>query len=107
EGRQPVGWQAGRLLSTAKMRETKAPLGGEMSGHMFCADEFCGYDDALYAAGRLLRLLAEEKRTLSSRVDELPQSRYVSTPELRLDCTDERQFAIVEEVRTPFDARYG
>ena len=84
------------------MRETKAPLGGEMSGHMFFADEFPGYDDALYAAGRLLRILAAEKRPLSAMVDELPQSKYVSTPELRLDCTDERKFAIVEAVRNHF-----
>jgi phosphomannomutase/phosphoglucomutase len=106
KGGVPVMWKAGHSLIKAKMRETKAPLGGEMSGHMFFADEFYGYDDALYAAGRLVRLLAEEKRTLSARVDELPQSRYVSTPELRLDCTDERKFAIVEEVRKHFAARY-
>jgi len=106
KGGQPVMWKAGHSLIKAKMRETKAPLGGEMSGHMFFADEFHGYDDALYAAGRLLRLVAEDKRPLSARVDELPQSRYVSTPELRLDCTDERKFAIVEEVRKHFAARY-
>ena len=106
KGGQPVMWKAGHSLIKAKMRETRAPLGGEMSGHMFFADEFYGYDDALYAAGRLLRLVAEEKRPLSARVDELPQSRYVSTPELRLDCTDERKFAIVEEVRKHFAARY-
>jgi phosphomannomutase/phosphoglucomutase len=106
KGGQPVMWKAGHSLIKAKMRETKAPLGGEMSGHMFFADEFYGYDDALYAAGRLLRLLAEEKRTLSARVDELPQSRYVSTPELRLDCTDERKFAIVDAVRKHFAALY-
>ncbi len=106
KGGVPVMWKAGHSLIKAKMRETKAPLGGEMSGHMFFADEFPGYDDALYAAGRLLRLLASEKRTLSARVDELPQSRYVSTPELRLDCTDERKFAIVDAVRKHFAARY-
>jgi phosphomannomutase/phosphoglucomutase len=88
------------------MRETKAPLGGEMSGHMFFADEFPGYDDALYAAGRLLRLLAAESRPLSAMVDELPQSKYVSTPELRLDCTDERKFAIVDAVREHFAAHH-
>ncbi len=106
KGGQPVMWKAGHSLIKAKMRETKAPLGGEMSGHMFFADEFYGYDDALYAAGRLLRILASGKKALSARVDELPQSRYVSTPELRLDCTDERKFAIVESVRKHFASRY-
>ncbi len=106
KGGEPVMWKAGHSLIKAKMRETKAPLGGEMSGHMFFADEFPGYDDALYAAGRLLRILASGKTTLSARVDELPQSRYVSTPEIRLDCTDERKFAIVDAVREHFAARY-
>ncbi len=106
KGGKPVMWKAGHSLIKAKMRETRAPLGGEMSGHMFFADEFYGYDDALYAAGRLLRILASGTRTLSSRVDELPQSRYVSTPELRLDCTDERKFAIVDAVRKHFASRY-
>jgi phosphomannomutase/phosphoglucomutase len=106
KGGKPVMWKAGHSLIKAKMRETKAPLGGEMSGHMFFADEFPGYDDALYAAGRLLRILAAESRPLSAMVDELPQSRYVSTPELRLDCTDERKFAIVDAVREHFAARH-
>jgi phosphomannomutase/phosphoglucomutase len=106
KGGEPVMWKAGHSLIKAKMRETKAPLGGEMSGHMFFADEFYGYDDALYAAARLLRILAGGPATLSARVDELPQSRYVSTPELRLDCTDERKFAIVDAVREHFAARY-
>jgi len=106
KGGEPVMWKAGHSLIKAKMRETKAPLGGEMSGHMFFADEFYGYDDALYAAGRLLRVLAAGRRTLSARVDELPQSKYVSTPELRLDCTDERKFAIVDAVREHFASKY-
>ncbi|HZI89989.1 MAG TPA: phosphomannomutase/phosphoglucomutase [Candidatus Polarisedimenticolia bacterium] len=106
KGGKPIMWKAGHSLIKAKMRETKAPLGGEMSGHMFFADEFPGYDDALYAAGRLLRLLAAQKRPLSELVDELPQSKYVSTPELRLDCTDERKFAIVDAVREHFASRH-
>jgi phosphomannomutase/phosphoglucomutase len=106
KGGRPIMWKAGHSLIKAKMRETKAPLGGEMSGHMFFADEFPGYDDALYGAGRLLRLLAAEDAPLSARVDALPQSKYVSTPELRLECTDERKFAIVESVREHFRARH-
>lgn len=104
KGGVPIMWKAGHSLIKAKMRETKAPLGGEMSGHMFFADEFPGYDDALYAAGRLLRLLAESTRSLSTLVDALPQSRYVSTPEIRLDCPDDRKFAIVDAVREHFRA---
>ena len=106
KGGRPIMWKAGHSLIKAKMRETKAPLGGEMSGHMFFADEFPGYDDALYGAGRLLRIVAAASRPLSSLVDELPQSRYVSTPELRYDCTDASKFDIVESVREHFRARY-
>ncbi len=107
KGGKPIMWKAGHSLIKAKMRETKAPLGGEMSGHMFFADEFPGYDDALYAAGRLLRIVAAGSRPLSALVDELPQARYVSTPELRFDCTDASKFAIVESVREHFRARYS
>ena len=106
KGGAPIMWKAGHSLIKAKMRETKAPLGGEMSGHMFFADEFPGYDDALYAAGRLVKLLADANRPLSTLVDALPQSRYVSTPELRLDCPDDRKFAIVDAVREHFRARH-
>jgi phosphomannomutase/phosphoglucomutase len=106
KGGKPIMWKAGHSLIKAKMRETKAPLGGEMSGHMFFADEFPGYDDALYGAGRLLRIVAAGKAGLSSLVDALPQSKYVSTPELRFDCTDASKFAIVDAVREHFRARY-
>ncbi|HYJ33388.1 MAG TPA: phosphomannomutase/phosphoglucomutase [Candidatus Binatia bacterium] len=106
KGGQPIMWKAGHSLIKAKMRETKAPLGGEVSGHMFFADEFPGYDDALYGAGRLLRLLAASDRPLSAMVDALPQSKYVATPEIRLDCPDDRKFAIVDAVREHFRATH-
>ena len=100
-------WKAGHSLIKAKMRETHAPLGGEMSGHMFFADEFYGYDDALYGAGRLLRILANSKGTpISALVDALPQAKYVSTPEIRLDCTDAAKFDIVNQVREYYRARH-
>jgi phosphomannomutase/phosphoglucomutase len=106
-GGTPVMWKAGHSLIKAKMRELNAPLGGEMSGHMFFADEFYGYDDALYAAGRLLRILARSRGTsLSALVDALPQARYVSTPEIRLDCTDAAKFDIVEKVREYYRAQH-
>ena len=106
KGGKPIMWKAGHSLIKAKMRETGAPLGGEMSGHMFFADEFPGYDDALYGAGRLLRILAASPETLSARVDALPQSRYVSTPEIRLDCTDSGKFGIVNAVLEHYRGRY-
>ena len=106
-GGKPIMWKAGHSLIKAKMRETNAPLGGEMSGHMFFADEFYGYDDALYAAGRLLRIMAGARGVpLSSLVDALPQSRYVSTPEIRLDCTEAAKFGIVDKVREYFRIRH-
>jgi phosphomannomutase/phosphoglucomutase len=104
KGGKPIMWKAGHSLIKAKMRELNAPLGGEMSGHMFFADEFPGYDDALYAAGRLLRILAASGRPLSALVDALPQSKYVATPEIRLDCPDDKKFAIVDQVREHFRA---
>ena len=105
-GGKPIMWKAGHSLIKAKMRETKAPLGGEMSGHMFFADEFPGYDDALYGAGRLLRILAATKTPLSAMVAALPQAKYVSTPELRLDCPDDRKFEIVAAVLEHFRATH-
>jgi len=106
KGGKPIMWKAGHSLIKAKMRETEAPLGGEMSGHMFFADEFPGYDDALYAAARLLRIVAADSKPLSAWIDGLPQARYVSTPELRFDCADAAKFAIVDSVREHFRARY-
>ena len=107
KGGTPIMWKAGHSLIKAKMRELQAPLGGEMSGHMFFADEFYGYDDALYAAGRLLRILARSGgKKVSSLVDALPQSRYVATPEIRLGCTDAAKFAIVDAVREHYRAQH-
>jgi len=107
KGGKPIMWKAGHSLIKAKMREVDAPLGGEMSGHMFFADEFYGYDDALYAAGRLLRILARSGgQRLSSLVDALPQSHYFATPEIRLDCTDAAKFDIVDKVREHYRASY-
>lgn len=107
KGGTPVMWKAGHSLIKAKMREIQAPLGGEMSGHMFFADEFYGYDDALYAAGRLLRILSQSRgKPLSSLVDALPQSRYFATPEIRLGCTDAAKFDIVNGVREHYRAQH-
>jgi phosphomannomutase len=95
-GGTPLMWKTGHSLIKAKMAETKAPLAGEMSGHIFFADRYYGYDDALYAAVRLISVVASSGKTLGALRDELPNT--VNTPELRFACGDGRKFAVVEEV---------
>jgi phosphomannomutase len=96
-GGVPLLWQVGHSHIKAKMKETGAPLAGEMSGHIFFADEYYGFDDALYAGLRLLRVLARTGETLAALRDALPA--LVNTPELRFECDDERKFDVVTEVR--------
>jgi len=103
-GGVPVMWKAGHSLLKAKMKETHALLAGEMSGHMFFADRYFGYDDAIYASLRLLELLARMGQPLSGLLSDLPKT--VSTPEIRVDCPDERKFAIVERAREFFGKHY-
>ena len=95
-GGAPLMWKTGHSLVKAKMAETGAPLAGEMSGHIFFADNF-GYDDGLYAAVRLLGYLASQPKSLAELRDGLPQP--LNTPELRFPCSDTRKFGVVEEVR--------
>jgi phosphomannomutase/phosphoglucomutase len=102
-GGDPVMYRTGHSLIKNKMKEDHAPLAGEMSGHLFFADEYFGYDDALYAAARFVRLLAAQQKPLSELVDELPQ--YFATPEMRVECPEERKAAIVEEMVSYFQAR--
>jgi len=94
-GGDPLMWRTGHSLIKAKMAETGAPLAGEMSGHIFFADRYYGYDDALYAAVRLLGFLASQDRTLAQWRDALPQP--VNTPELRFPCDDTRKFEVIKE----------
>ncbi|MBI1819387.1 MAG: phosphomannomutase/phosphoglucomutase [Nitrospirae bacterium] len=93
----PIMWKAGHSLIKAKMKETKAALGGEMSGHIFFADRYFGYDDAIYASCRLLEIIVQEKKKLSSLLSDLPET--FSTPEIRVDCPDELKFKIVERLK--------
>jgi phosphomannomutase/phosphoglucomutase len=86
------------------MRETGAVFAGEMSGHMFFADEYYGFDDALYAAGRLLRILSRGDRPLSALSAEIP--RYHATPETRVACPDDRKFEVVAALTREFRATY-
>ena len=99
-GGKPLMWKAGHSLIKQKMRETGALLAGEMSGHIFFADRYFGYDDALYAACRLLEIVSRGSTPLSALLADL--TRYETTPEIRIDCADERKFDVVREVRDHF-----
>ena len=95
-GGQPLMWRTGHSLIKAKMAETGSPLAGEMSGPIFFADRWYGFDDALYAAVRVLGILARMDHPLSAVRAALPH--VINTPELRFDCDEERKFAVIEEV---------
>ena len=99
----PDMYKAGHSLIKARMKETKAPLAGEMSGHIFFADEYYGYDDALYAGARLMALVARRGRPLAEMVAGFP--RTFSTPELRRECPDEKKFAVVERLKERLSTR--
>ena len=94
-GGRPLMWRTGHSLIKARMEETGALLAGEMSGHIFIADRYYGYDDALYAAVRVLGCVSRGAETLADIRDRLPA--LVNTPELRIPCSDDRKFAVVEE----------
>ena len=96
-GGKPMMYKTGHSLIKSKMAEMGSPLAGEMSGHIFFADTFYGFDDALYCGVRLLNIVANSKESLADMRDGLPQ--LVNTPELRFDCDDTRKFQIVEEVK--------
>ena len=103
-GLDPVMWKTGHSLIKEKMKEKAAPLAGEMSGHMFFGGDWFGFDDALFAAARLLHYIAREGGPLSRRLADLPTT--VATPEIRVACPDERKFAVVEKAAKHFGARY-
>jgi phosphomannomutase/phosphoglucomutase len=103
-GLDPVIWKTGHSLIKAKMKELDAPLAGEMSGHMFFAGDYYGFDDALFAAARLLAYIAREGGPLSARLADLP--RTATTPEMRVDCPDDKKFALVSAAAAHFGARY-
>ncbi len=103
-GGKPIMWKTGHALLKSKLQEDKAPLAGEMSGHMFFADDYYGFDDALYVSLRLAQLLASSNRPLSEMVDEIPS--FYSTPEVRIECAEEEKFKIVDELKAYFKARY-
>ncbi|MCH8036400.1 MAG: phosphomannomutase/phosphoglucomutase [Proteobacteria bacterium] len=96
-GGRPLMWKTGHSLIKAKMAELGAPFAGEMSAHLFFADRYYGYDDALYAAVRLVEILSRSEDSLAAFRDGLPQ--VVNTPEIRFPCAEDRKAAVIEEVR--------
>jgi phosphomannomutase / phosphoglucomutase len=99
-GGRAIMWKTGHSLIKAKMKEEGAVLAGEMSGHMFFADRYFGYDDAIYASCRLVEILAKAGQPLSALVSDLPRS--VVTPEIRVDLPDTVKFDVVEQIRQRF-----
>lgn len=102
---KPIMWKAGHSLIKAKMKEEKAALGGEMSGHFFFADRYFGYDDGIYAALRLLEILARTGKKVSDLFSDVPKT--FATPEIRVDCTDEKKKAIVKRIKEHFRNKPG
>ena len=103
-GGRPVMWKTGHSLIKDKMAETDAPLAGEMSGHMFFREGFYGHDDALYGAARLLRIVAASGRSVAELLADVPK--FVSTPELRVDCDDALKFGVVADAAAHYKATH-
>ncbi len=103
-GGKPTMWKTGHSLIKKKLQDSGAPIAGEMSGHMFFSEGFFGFDDALFAAGRLLRYVASTGKTLDDLVASIPQ--YHSTPETRLECAEEKKFEIPEALKQEFAGKY-
>ena len=99
-GGVPLMWKAGHSIIKAKMKETGAALAGEMSGHIFFADRFYGFDDATYAGARILEILSKTDKPLSALFADLPKT--YSTPELRVECPDETKFEVVQKIAEYF-----
>jgi len=103
-GLEPMMWKTGHSFIKQKMKEVGAPLAGEMSGHMFFGADWYGFDDALFAAARLLAYVAREGGPLSRLLADVP--RTIATPELRVDCPDEKKFDVVQRAAEHFAAKY-
>ena len=103
-GLKPVMWKTGHSFIKMKMKELGAPLAGEMSGHMFFGGDWYGFDDALFAAARLIAYVAREGGPLSRLLADLPQT--YATAELRVDSTDDRKFEVVDRAARHFTAQY-
>ncbi|MDO9528374.1 MAG: phosphomannomutase/phosphoglucomutase [Syntrophales bacterium] len=103
-GGRPIMWKAGHSLIKGKMKEEKALLAGEMSGHLFFADRYFGYDDAIYASLRLFEILSKTGKKISELLSDVPPT--FNTPEIRVDCPDNIKFQVVEEVKAYLQKDY-
>ena len=103
-GGKPIMWKTGHSLIKDKMKETHAPLAGEMSGHMFFSEGFYGHDDALYGAARLLRIAADSGKTVRELLADVPN--FVSTPEIRVEVPEERKFGLVDKAVAHFRSEH-
>ncbi len=103
-GGKALMWKTGHSLIKEKMKEEKAELAGEMSGHMFFADRYFGYDDALYASCRLIEILSRTGKTISQLLEGVPET--CSTPEIRVDCPDNKKFRVVEKLTESFRGEF-
>jgi phosphomannomutase/phosphoglucomutase len=103
-GARPIMWKTGHSLIKAKMKEERAPLAGEMSGHMFFGGDYLGFDDALFAAARLLEIVSRSPFGLATLLRDLPET--TATPEIRVDVPEERKFDLVERAVAHFSSRY-
>ena len=103
-GGVPVMWKTGHSLIEEKMHELHSPLAGEMSGHMYFDEGWYGFDDALFGAARILRIVADSGKSVHELLADVP--RFVSTPEIRVDCADDMKFGIVREAVRYFSGKY-
>ena len=102
-GGKAIMWKTGHSMIKQKMKEVRAQLAGEMSGHIFFADRYLGYDDAVYAACRLLEIMADTGKTISQLLADVPKT--FTTPEIRVECPDELKFSVVRKVTEHFRKR--
>jgi phosphomannomutase / phosphoglucomutase len=102
-GGRAIMYKTGHSLIKSKMKEENAELAGEMSGHIFFADRYHGFDDALYAACRLIEIVDRSGKPLSAQLEGVPKT--VTTPELRADCPDDQKFGIVQRVKAHFQGK--
>jgi phosphomannomutase / phosphoglucomutase len=103
-GGNPVMWKTGHSLIEAKMQELHAPLAGELSGHMYIGDGYYGFDDGLFAAARLLQIIAASGKSIVELLADVPT--YPISPEIRLDCPDDQKFDIVERAVAHWSATH-
>ncbi|MGZ3662785.1 MAG: phosphomannomutase/phosphoglucomutase, partial [Bdellovibrionota bacterium] len=103
-GGKGIMWKTGHSLIKAKMKETGAALAGEMSGHIFFADRFFGFDDAIYAGARFLEILADSSGKTSDLLSGVPTT--VNTPEIRIECDDDKKWDVIEKIRDSLSKKY-